>query len=155
MISWHTLKNYTKDWYGTCKNMIENTVYPTRYSIFGSNDVFCYAEHVCMITQKTQMRHLCSVIWQSQIKKDTTKMDRVMGFGHPSRIKLRNEKHEVFIDAICACTLKWFYQTLIVMVQYHDTQHYVPVCWFIVTSKSKRLVYHALFQLSAIYQIAS
>ena len=90
----------------------------------------CFVKQSTCRTKKHKDTHAPFLFCRLTVpnRKDNTKMDRVMGFGHPSLIKLFNGKCNMFVDATFSCTPKSFYQTLIVMMFHQDTHNYVPVC---------------------------
>ena len=138
---------YPNGWHGISKQQIERLVYLTRTTVLGSSDVFRHAEHESYRNTKDSGDPFLFVNLAIPKPGDKSKMDRVMGFGHPALMQLLTGKREVFVDATFKCTPKPFYQTLIVMVYHADTEAYIPVCWILMTSKSEALYHHAIFHL--------
>ena len=76
-------------------------------------------------------------------------MERIIGFGNPSLIRVLGGNKRVFIDGTFKIVPKPFYQCLIIMVFDEQTDSFVPVFYVLLTSKTEQIYRHALYWVKA------
>jgi len=77
------------------------------------------------------------------------KLERIIGFGNPSLIRVLGGNKRVFIDGTFKIVPKPFYQCLIIMVFDEQTDSFVPVFYVLLTSKTEQIYRHALYWVKA------
>ena len=142
---------YPNGWFGIGKDAAVRRVYTTRNNHFGRGDIYRTIEHP---TYKNDSQSGQSILQFNLTlpSDDPRKVDRIIGWAHPTLLLLLNGPVDLFIDATYKITPKIsdMYQCLIVMVKDPQTQYFAPVMYVLMSGKTKMMYFQVLhFLLTA------
>jgi hypothetical protein len=142
---------YPNGWFGIGKDAAIRRVYTTRNNHFGKGDIYRTIEHPTYKNDPHSGQSFlqCNLTLPSD---DPRKVDRIIGWAHPTLLLLLNGPVDLFIDATYKITPKIpdMYQCLIVMVKDQQTQYFAPVMYVLMSGKTKMMYFQVLhFLLTA------